>query len=98
MSDQIRMTPETMRSRAKEYLNQAEAVGEVISKMDILLDNLQSEWEGQASRSYAERYGQLKPSFEDAQKLIEQIATALTQTANIVEETDKNIASQFQGQ
>ena len=61
MSDQIRMTPDMMRSRASEYATQSEMVGEVISRMDSLLSQLQSEWEGAASRSYAEKYEELKP-------------------------------------
>ncbi len=95
MSNQIRMTPELMRERANEYRSQAEIVGEVISAMDTLLTNLQEEWEGAASRSYAERYGELKPGFEKAKELIEEIAAALDSTANIVEETDTEIANQF---
>ena len=95
MSNQIRMTPELMRERANEYRSQAEIVGEVISAMDTLLTNLQEEWEGAASRSYAERYSELKPGFEKAKELIEEIAAALDSTANIVEETDTEIANQF---
>ena len=44
MANQIRMTPDVMRQRANEYRTQGEAVNEVISKMDQLLGQLQSEW------------------------------------------------------
>lgn len=95
MSDQIRMTPDTMRTRAGEYRTEADTVNQVISKMDSLLQQLQSEWEGAASESYAERYQELRPGFVKAEELIREIAAALDSTANIVEETDQNIASQF---
>lgn len=95
MSDQIRMTPDMMRSRASEYATQSEMVGEVISKMDSLLSQLQSEWEGAASRSYAEKYEELKPGFVKAQELIMEISEALNKTAQTVEETDQAIAAQF---
>lgn len=95
MSDQIRMTPDTMRARAGEYRTEADTVNQVISKMDSLLQQLQSEWEGAASESYAERYQELRPGFVKAEELIREIAAALDSTANIVEETDQNIASQF---
>lgn len=95
MADQIRMTPDTMRTRAGEYRNEADTVNQVIGKMDALLQQLQSEWEGSASESYAERYQELKPGFQKAEELIREIAAALDSTANIVEETDQNIASQF---
>lgn len=95
MGDQIRMTPEMMRQRAGEYATQSELVGEVIAKMDSLLTQLQSEWEGAASRSYADKYEQLRPGFVQAQELISEISAALTKTAEIVEETDNSIAAQF---
>ena len=95
MASQIRITPDQMRARAGEYRNEAETVNGVISKMDTLLSNLQSEWEGAASESYAARYLELKPGFQKAEQLIREIAKALDSTANIVEETDNDIASQF---
>lgn len=95
MSNQIRMTPDAMRERANQYRNEAEIVNGVISKMDSLLQQLQGEWEGAASESYAARYQELKPGFMKAEELIREIATALDATAKIVEETDANIASQF---
>lgn len=95
MSSQIRMTPDSMRARAAEYSAEGQKLQEIISKMDNLLTQLQSEWEGAASESYAARYQELKPGFVKARELIEEISTALKSTANIVEETDTNIANQF---
>ena len=95
MASQIRMTPESMRSRAAEYSAEGEKLQEIINKMDNLLTQLQGEWEGAASESYAQRYQELKPGFVKARELVEEISTALKSTANIVEETDSNIANQF---
>ena len=97
MANQIRITPDQMRQRAGDYRREADTVNDVIAKMDTLLAQLQSEWEGAASESYAVRYGELKPGFEKAEALIREIAAALDSTAKIVEETDTNIASQFRG-
>lgn len=95
MSNQIRITPGQMRERAGQYRVEADAVLDVIRKMDSLLQQLQSEWEGAASESYAARYQELKPAFTNAEDLIREIAAALDATANIVEETDSKIADQF---
>ncbi len=95
MANQIRITPDQMRQRANDYRREADAVNGVISKMDTLLQQLQSEWEGAASESYAVRYDELKPGFLRAEELIREIATALDSTAKIVEETDSSIANQF---
>ena len=95
MANQIRITPDQMRQRANDYRREAETVNGVISKMDALLQQLQGEWEGAASESYAARYTELKPGFLKAEALIHEIATALDSTAKIVEETDASIANQF---
>lgn len=95
MANQIRMTPDSMRARAQEYQQQSDIVGEVIGQMDTLLTNLQSEWEGAASEAYAEKYQQLRPGFTAMQDLIAEICAALNKTADIVEQTDSDIAGQF---
>ena len=39
MANQIRMTPDTMRTRAGEYTAQGQKLQEIITKMDNLLGN-----------------------------------------------------------
>ena len=95
MANQIRMTPETMRTRAGQTDKQAEAMQNLINAMDRLLTTLKSEWEGDAMRGYEDRYNKIKPSFKNAKDLLDEIAHNLRETARIVEETDKNIANQF---
>ena len=95
MANQIRITPDQMRERAGQYRAEADTVNGVINKMDSLLGQLQSEWEGASSESYAARYQELKPGFVKAEELIREIAAALDSTARIIEETDSDIAAQF---
>ncbi len=94
----IRISPDQMRGRAGEFRNEAAVVGDSISAMDRLLGQLQEEWEGEASRSYAQRYqSELRPSFQKAQEMIDEIATALDRTAQEMQEMDQRIASGFRG-
>lgn len=95
MANQIRMTPDTMRQRAHQYTDQANQLQQIISTMDRLLTQLQSEWEGDASRAYAQKFNELRPGFTKAKELIDQISTALKDSARIVEETDRSIANQL---
>ncbi|MBD5096187.1 MAG: WXG100 family type VII secretion target [Lachnospiraceae bacterium] len=95
MASQIRMTPETMRTRASEYTTQANNLQTVITKMDALLQTLQGEWEGNASEAYAARFAELRPGFVKAKDLIDEISAALKKTAQMVEATDNSIANQF---
>ncbi|CUP37218.1 WXG100 family type VII secretion target [Catenibacterium mitsuokai] len=95
MAGQIRMTPETMRTRATQTSKQADAVQNVIVAMDNLLQALRSEWEGDAMRGYEDRYAKIKPAFTNAKELLDEIAYNLRESARAVEETDRNIGSQF---
>ncbi|WEV58587.1 WXG100 family type VII secretion target [Bifidobacterium sp. ESL0728] len=97
MAGQIRITPDEMHTQAGNYRQQAEKVNEVITAMNGLLETLKGEWEGAASQSYAARYEQLKPGFIQARELINEIATALDNTATSLDETDQQIAAQFRG-
>lgn len=92
----IRINPDAMNARAGEYRNEANEVGNVIGNMDRLLAQLQSEWEGEASRSYIDRYNSdFKPSFQRAQDLINEIAAALDITAARMRDQDAVLAAGF---
>lgn len=92
---QIRMTPDTMRTRAGEYAKEAQNVEDVIKAMDKLLSTLLTEWEGASSVAYNEKYKSLRPGFVAAKNLIDDIALALNKTAQAIESTDSTIANQF---
>lgn len=92
----IRISPDQMRARAGEFRNEAASVGDSITAMDRLLGQLQEEWEGEASRSYANRYqSELRPSFQRAQEMINEIAQALDKTAQEMQDMDQRIATGF---
>ena len=95
MNGQIRISPDQMRGRAREYNSQADTVNGVIRQMDRLLRALQDEWEGDASKAYEEKFEQLRPGFVAAEDLIREIADSLEATAQSLEDTDAAIAGQF---
>lgn len=98
MAGQIRIDPGTMRSRASEYNHQGEQINDIIRNMDNLLNQLQSEWEGSASEAYANRYtSELRPNFQKAVQLAQEIAEALNKAADEMEQRDADIARSFQG-
>lgn len=92
---QIRISPGQMETRSREYQTEAENIQNVIVKMDSLINELQSEWEGSASQSFANQYQELKPSFVNMRELVETISRQLQQTANAMEQMDTEIAGKF---
>lgn len=95
MAQQIRITPQQMRQRSSEVRNQGETFQGVIGRMQSIINELQSEWEGQASRAFAEQFDRLRPAFNDMRQLIEDIGTQLNATADAVERLDQEIAGRF---
>lgn len=91
----IKMTPEQMNKRANDYRNESAKFEEVIGNMTRLVGLLQEEWKGEASVAYAQRFDELKPSFEKANQLILEIADSLDKSAEITAETDAQIASSY---
>lgn len=88
--DQVLMSWQSMESAAKTCDKQSQAIEGVIRDMNSLLAKLQNEWKGDASDAYAERWnGDLKKSFQDADKLMQDIATALRKTAKNYKEMDE---------
>ena len=95
MAGQIRITPEQMNARARQYRREADEVNRVIMRMDSLLEVVQGEWEGASSEAYAARFAELRPGFLKAEALIREIAMALDLAARRLAETDSMIAGQF---
>lgn len=95
MAGQIRLSPDVMEQRAASYDNQAGAVGEVISQMVTLMGQLDAEWEGAAKEAFLAKWEELKPSFESAKVMIEEISARLKTTARNTRETDAANASSW---
>lgn len=95
ISGQIRMTPEQMRFHAGEMRGQGEALEDVINKVQSIVGELQTEWEGRASSQFAQQFESLKPALADLKQLIDEVGAQLNTTANAVEQLDQEIAGKF---
>jgi WXG100 family type VII secretion target len=95
MADQIRISPEAMRGRARDVYKQRDAFDDVIRAMKQLINALQTEWEGDSSREFASQFQSLQPAFNDMEKLLDDLGGQLDATAKAMEEMDKHIAKQF---
>ena len=96
--NQLRMTPDTMRRRAGEVRNQGDNVEQAIAYLRrLIVDELPTEWEGAASRAFAEQFLRLEPAFKEMREIVYQVGTQLDHTANETEALDEAIARQFNG-
>ena len=83
---QIRMTPDTMRTRAGQTDKQAEAVQSVMTAMDNLLKTLKTEWEGEAVKGYEDRYNKIKPVLKNTIELLDEISKNLESLVGTTED------------
>lgn len=97
MAGQIRITPEQLRERGATVQRHASDFERTIGEMDTLITGLQDEWEGQASNEYREQFVRLKPAFNDMKQLMDTMGIQLNETANALEELDRDISKKFRG-
>ncbi|MBM7703054.1 MULTISPECIES: WXG100 family type VII secretion target [Bacillaceae] len=97
MSGIIRVTPAELRDMASRYNNESGQVQELVARLDSMKSQLQDMWEGASSDAFAAQYEELKPSFVQMANLLADISKQLGDSANILEDTDNQIASQIRG-
>ena len=95
MAGQIRITLDQMHGRAGEFRNAESEYSRVITTMKNLIITLQSEWEGAASDSFAAQFEALRPSFNQMDQLILDIAKQCDDVADATQALDEEIASKF---
>jgi len=95
MSGQIRMSPERMRECCARLRREGDAFEASVSSMQGTINEICAEWEGASSAQYAQQFEELKPAFIRCRETIETIGNQLTQTANAMEDLDRNIAGQI---
>ncbi|MGT2965097.1 WXG100 family type VII secretion target [Streptococcus acidominimus] len=95
MSGQIRVSPETLKTRAKEYGRAANDINQILNNLQRLQDTLRSEWEGEAFNGFDNQFNELKPKVQNFAELMQQINVQLDKTADIMTENDLAIKSGF---
>jgi WXG100 family type VII secretion target len=97
MDGQIRITPQQMNDRAKQFYTEGENFEHVVTNMTNLVNYLQEEWEGQSSASFKTQFESFTPGFNSVKELINDIAKQLIDTAHALETLDHEISSKIAG-
>ncbi len=88
----IRLEHEELYARAGEYSNESEEVNAMTGRLDSLMDNLMSEWEGKAAEAFVNQYEEIKPSIIKLEELLSDVSEQLKKIADTMQETDESIA------
>ena len=92
---QIRVSPETLQTRAREYNKASNEVNSILSNLTGLQQTLASEWEGQAFQGFDRQFNELKPKVREFAELLEQINLQLVSASRAMEEPDQPLSQNF---
>lgn len=97
MSGRITLTPGELRDSAKRYQDGHDGVSEILATLRREQDVISGNWEGDAFRSFDEQFSELAPTIQEFADLLQDIRVQLDKVAEIIEQTDADIASQIRG-
>lgn len=92
---QIRVSPETLQTRAREYNKASNEVNSILSNLTGLQQTLASEWEGQAFQGFDNQFNELKPKVQNFAELMQQINVQLDKTAQAMQQHDQDLSRNF---
>lgn len=90
---QIRVTAEELKSRGLEFATHSETMSELVEALGTLFENLQNEWEGDASASFASAWEQLQPGIANVVTLLSDTSEAIIKVAEAYAEADSSTFS-----
>lgn len=95
MSGAISVTPEQLKSQAKVYTQSQQQIQDAIRKVNSMNQQISSQWQGQAFKSYLEQYSQLESNVKQMEELLISINSQLDKYADTVAQRDQQDASSF---
>lgn len=91
----IGVNADVLRTRSQEVKGDSADLGELTARITNRINGLESDWQGAAATSFIQQWADIKPSFDKAQQLLDDIGTQLDQAATAFEEFDSDMASKF---
>ncbi|MFF1530715.1 WXG100 family type VII secretion target [Cellulomonas sp. NPDC058312] len=91
----IKLTPDELRTSAQKYTTGSEQIDEILSSLTAEQGVIADNWEGTAFDSFEEQFNELSPKIRDFAELLQSINQQLNKVAQIIEQTDADIASQI---
>lgn len=91
-SGHIRVIPDGLREAAQEAQNVIELSNEISNKINKVLSELQSSWEGRSYNKFSDNFIQLKEIYNHLANALEEFSQKVNMAANRYEEIDNLLA------
>lgn len=95
MAGQIRVSPETLKERARSYGQASNDVSTVLGNLTRLQEQLSTEWEGQAFQGFDAQFRELAPKVQKFAELLQEINHQLDRTADTMMQQDLDLQKSF---
>lgn len=92
---QIKLTPEELRESAQRYTQGSESVDQVLTSLTNEQAIISENWDGSAFDSFEQQFNELSPKIKEFAQLLQDINAQLVKVADIIEQTDQDIAAQI---
>ncbi len=93
----IKLTPELLRDGAQRLAKAKEDNDNAISKLDAIMNDLVSDWHGEAQDAFAASYARKRQTFQSFSVDIEALVEALKRFADTMEDQEKLQAGKAAG-
>ncbi|MGY3777376.1 WXG100 family type VII secretion target [Isobaculum melis] len=93
----IKLTPDELENSAKKYAEGAGEVRNVLQNLKAEQGIIHDNWEGNAFTKFEEQFDDLSKKVEQFADLLDQIKQQMDSVADIVRNTDAEIASKIGG-
>ena len=84
-----------MRASAQRYTEGSESVDQVLTSLTREQAVISENWDGSAFDSFEQQFNELSPKIKEFAQLLQDINAQLIKVADIVEQTDQDIAAQI---
>jgi WXG100 family type VII secretion target len=96
-SGRIKLSPDELRDSAIKYENGSEEIAQILKSLESEQNTIKENWEGDAFDSFDQQFTELAPKITEFSELLHDIREQLDRVADIIEQTDADIASQIRG-
>ena len=97
MADYNLITPEQLKERASKVREYRQQHVDTMSRFNNLVLNLSESWQGEAQQAFVAKNQGMIDKFNKFDEALEKYAVDMDETADIMQETDKSLASKING-
>ena len=97
MANIIRLTADEVETVAAQFDTASDDTQNIITKLDSVVNEMSSSWEGASYTAFNENFDSLKPQLDSVVELYTQLAQQLRYVVKTIVETDESLANSISG-